>query len=231
MPTKSLYAIYGLGGFGRGVMPVARAMLQGGSNPEFGELVFVDDKPALDRVNGHRVLTYDQFLAALVEKRVNVAIASSSIREEITARCRADGVLPFSVIAGNAVVMDEVTLGDGAILPRNSATTPPTTGASANTGCVCIGRYTGRTSMFLASSAVTSAAGVTSCSPASIIKTLNHLECTPHGASGWSDSPGTFCERVGIPLGDCSARTYPIIENQQLSSANSVNSDGIRFES
>ena len=116
MPTKSLYAIYGVSGFGREVMPVARAMLLGRGDHESTELVFVDDKPELDRVNGHRVLTYEQFLAAPAEKRVNVAIAGSSIREKIAARCRADGVLPFSVIAVNAVVMDDVALGDGAIL-------------------------------------------------------------------------------------------------------------------
>ena len=116
MPTKSLYAIYGVSGFGREVMPVARAMLLGRGDHESTELVFVDDKPELDQVNGHRVLTYERFLAIPGEKRVNVAIADSSIREKIAAQCRADGVPPFSVIAVNAVVMDDVALGDGAIL-------------------------------------------------------------------------------------------------------------------
>jgi sugar O-acyltransferase (sialic acid O-acetyltransferase NeuD family) len=117
MVTKSLYAIYGISGFGREVMPVARAMLLRRGDHASSELVFVDDNPEMDWVNGHRVLTYQQFLAAPpAEKRVNVAIADSSIREKLAARCRADGVVPFSVIASNAVVMDDVELGDGAIV-------------------------------------------------------------------------------------------------------------------
>lgn len=111
-----LYAIYGVSGFGREVMPVARSMLQrqGG---EGCELVFVDDSPEETIVNGHRVMTWDDFLSASAEaKYVNVAIANSLAREKLTRRSQEAGVEPFAVIADNAQVLDANQIGDGVIL-------------------------------------------------------------------------------------------------------------------
>jgi len=117
MTLKAIYAIYGASGCGRSNMPMARSMLEQQCDSGTFELVFVDDNPSSECVNGHRVLTYSQFLAAEVnEKYVSLAIANSSVRLELSERCTSDGVLPFSIFSENSVIMDEVVIGDGCIL-------------------------------------------------------------------------------------------------------------------
>ena len=43
-----------------------------------------------------------------------IAIADSTIREKLASRCAADGVMPWTVQAANAVIMDDGLLGEGA---------------------------------------------------------------------------------------------------------------------
>ncbi len=114
--SQSLFGVYGSGGFGREVMPLARQQLQARGVPA-QRLVFIDDAPAAEIVNGHRVMTYGQFLAhEASERRASIAIASSSARERLAMRLAADGVLAWAVGASNVVVMDDVALGEGSIL-------------------------------------------------------------------------------------------------------------------
>ncbi len=111
-----LYAVYGASGCGRGIMPLAREQLsrQGVS---LDDLVFIDDGEIRRVVNGQRVLSYADFVAVpATERRVVLAIADSVVRERLAARCAADGVLPWAVAAANVVVMDDVRLGEGAVL-------------------------------------------------------------------------------------------------------------------
>ena len=111
-----LYAVYGASGCGRGVMPLARAQLRRQGMPR-ERLVFVDDAPASDAINGQRVLTYAQFLGEPASERsVVLAIANSTVREQLAVRCATDNVRSWSVTAQNVVVMDEVRIGAGAIL-------------------------------------------------------------------------------------------------------------------
>lgn len=108
-------AIYGASGCGRGVMPLARAQWAAGGLRH--ELVFVDDQPSAPWINGHRVLTYAEWLALPAEQRwVSIAIANSAIRERLANKCAADGVRFFEVRAANVVQLDDVELGEGAIL-------------------------------------------------------------------------------------------------------------------
>ncbi len=111
-----LFAIYGASGCGRGVMPLAREQLRHqGIPPE--RLVFIDDTIKTPMINNHRVLSYDNFLNIKASEHYTVlAIANSSIREQLAMRCSADGIKTWGVRAANVVVMDHVELGDGAIL-------------------------------------------------------------------------------------------------------------------
>lgn len=111
-----LYAVYGESGCGRGVMPLARQQLAR-AGIAASRLVFVDDQPGPPEVNGHRRLSYAQFLAEDASARFAVlAIASGGVRETLAERCRADGVQPWSVAASNVVKMDDIELGEGAVL-------------------------------------------------------------------------------------------------------------------
>lgn len=108
-------AIFGASGFGREVMPQARR--QWGASGESVQLVFVDDHPPATECNGHKVLTYDQWLALPASSRhVSVAIANSAVRQKLVERCVADGVRFFEVRAPSVVQLDHVQLGVGAIL-------------------------------------------------------------------------------------------------------------------
>ena len=113
---QPLFAVYGAGGHGREVMPLAREQLrQKGFSIE--SLVFIDDNPVAEVVNGHRVLTYPDFLRASATSRtVVLAIADGFIRARLAARCLADGIQPWTVKAGNVLVMGSLEMGEGGIL-------------------------------------------------------------------------------------------------------------------
>ncbi|MCL5043061.1 MAG: acetyltransferase [Gammaproteobacteria bacterium] len=111
---SKIYGVFGASGFGREVMPVLRAQFSQESQSAF---VFVDDNPIADEINGHRVLTFDQFVADQAEtKLVSVAIADSQVRKKLVQRC-SDAALAFVDIshAGN-VIMDDVEIEAGSIL-------------------------------------------------------------------------------------------------------------------
>lgn len=108
-------AVFGASGCGRGVMPLLRAQwLRRG---EAHELCFVDDAPAAPMVNGHPVLRYADWLARPGEAHlICIAIANSAVREKLALRCASDGVQFVEARADNVVQMDEVQIGEGAIL-------------------------------------------------------------------------------------------------------------------
>jgi sugar O-acyltransferase (sialic acid O-acetyltransferase NeuD family) len=111
---SKLFGIYGVGGCGRGIMPVAREQLR---KVPGSRLVFIDDGNGPQRVNGHDVVTFDGFMSEPAEERsVAVAIATSRIRQTVVDRCREAGASFFEVRAANAIQMDEVAIGEGALI-------------------------------------------------------------------------------------------------------------------
>lgn len=110
---NSLIGVFGASGFGREVMPLVRQQLAGSN----ARIVFVDDNPPAVDLNGHPVLTYQQFLQERAdEKFISIAIADSGIRKILTDRCVSDGVTVLDVTANNAVLMDAVDIGEGVII-------------------------------------------------------------------------------------------------------------------
>jgi sugar O-acyltransferase (sialic acid O-acetyltransferase NeuD family) len=111
-----LYGIFGVGGFGREVMPIARDMLDVSYGNKY-ELVFVVENLEKERlVNGHRVISDVEFLNNDAKKYFNIAIADYKIRERIANKMLAAGITSFSITALNSVRLDENTIGEGAIL-------------------------------------------------------------------------------------------------------------------
>lgn len=101
--------IFGAGGCGRGIMPLARLQY-----PD-ERLVFVEDAARPETVNGHDVLGLDEF-AQLPGGAIAIAVASPQARRDIVSRCAALGLGFFAVQAREVVVMDDVELGPGALI-------------------------------------------------------------------------------------------------------------------
>jgi sugar O-acyltransferase (sialic acid O-acetyltransferase NeuD family) len=108
-----LLGIYGAGGCGRGILPLARDQL---ATEDDCQLVFIDDGAAGTTINGHEVLSFDQFAAAETERRAALAVADSRLRERLAANCSAAGIGFFTVRAANIVEMDSVEIGEGALI-------------------------------------------------------------------------------------------------------------------
>jgi len=116
-----LYGIFGAGGFGREVMPLARHWMSSWhGKEENSELVFVVESDCYipqNNVNGHRVLSKEEFLTAPVsERRFNIAIGNSAVRQRIADSIPVDVATPFSIVAQNHISFDGNIVGDGAIL-------------------------------------------------------------------------------------------------------------------
>ena len=107
--TLKCIAVYGASGMGREVMPLVREQY----GDRCATIVFVDDGAA----NGSSILSFDEF-AKLPhsEKFVTIAIADSKIRERLSLRCAHAGIQPINIRAANAIIMNNVTLGEGVIL-------------------------------------------------------------------------------------------------------------------
>jgi len=108
-----LVGVYGVGGCGRGVMPLVRAQVTGNGV----RLVFIDDAPQADFVNGHAVVTWKAFLADPAgRKSAILAIARSMVREKLALRCVQAGIGLRQVRAETVVIMDDVSIAEGAVL-------------------------------------------------------------------------------------------------------------------
>jgi sugar O-acyltransferase (sialic acid O-acetyltransferase NeuD family) len=78
--------------------------------------VFVDDA-VVGPVSGIPVLRYIDWSASAFGRRlVSVAVADSSVRKALVARCELDGIGFFEVRAASVVLLDSVRIGVGAIL-------------------------------------------------------------------------------------------------------------------
>jgi sugar O-acyltransferase (sialic acid O-acetyltransferase NeuD family) len=116
MKLPPLFGVYGAAGCGRSVMPLVRQRLTS-KGVATDRLVFVDDNPKDLSINGHKVMLYEEFLATSADEyHIVLAIANSWVRKQLAIRCEEDGVNSLSVIATNVVMMDEIKLGEGAIL-------------------------------------------------------------------------------------------------------------------
>ncbi len=106
-----LIGVYGASGFGREVVPFVA------ENHPNADIVFIEDNLVADHINDREVWTFEQFTSRPAEHRgAIVAIADPRVRELLDGRCRQAKVELLTVAHPNSVKLDDVTLGDGAIL-------------------------------------------------------------------------------------------------------------------
>ncbi len=112
---SDVFAVYGASGCGRSLMPVAVQQLQRMGNDS--SVIFIDDSLHTDsKINNHVAMNYDAFQALEGDKHVLIAIANSSIRQKIADKLSADKVSLWSVASTSTLLMDEVTIANGAAL-------------------------------------------------------------------------------------------------------------------
>jgi sugar O-acyltransferase (sialic acid O-acetyltransferase NeuD family) len=110
---NAVYGVYGASGFGREVLPLARAQLAGRDNTIF----FIDDRLSDSVINGVRVLSFHQFNAILAdEKYVALAIADPLTRNSLWQKLEECGIRHWTIQATNVVTLDDCVVGEGAIL-------------------------------------------------------------------------------------------------------------------
>lgn len=110
------FAIYGASGCGRGVLPLAKLQIEA-QKLDTWDLVFLDDGVESGTINGHKVLNYSRWISEPAESRhVCIAIADGEIRSKLVDKCIIDQVQFFEVRAANVIELDDVTIGEGAIL-------------------------------------------------------------------------------------------------------------------
>lgn len=128
---KEIYGVFGAGGYGREVMPLARMQLQK-QEKAVESLFCVVDNPETDEVNGVGVISLTDFLQIDAERRyLTCAIADSKVRSSLKNRIQGSEILDWTVVAENCVVMDQVIIGLGSILsPFVTITSNITIGSS-----------------------------------------------------------------------------------------------------
>ncbi len=123
MNARRIFGIFGAGGFGREVMPLAAQGLKRrsaeGADTGF-ELVFVESDPERDLVNGYRVVREDEFATWRdAERYFNVAVGSSRARFEIAQRLMGHGCVPFQVHGHTSIIHESSSIGEGATICDN----------------------------------------------------------------------------------------------------------------
>lgn len=105
-------SVFGAGGCGRGILPLVRDQ-EGPS----ARCVFIDDAMAGSQVNRADVLSFADFSALeAADKAICIAVAQPDLRSQIAGRCRDSGLPFFTVQATNHIAMDDVTIGEGALI-------------------------------------------------------------------------------------------------------------------
>lgn len=114
---NSFIGVYGCSGFGREVMPVVADQADEasdlGSPPK---IYFIDDNPLAEIVNGYQVLSWEKFSGLVGDKKVVIAIASSSARRSLHSKILRSSVDMLSVRARNVVAYDQVQIGEGCVI-------------------------------------------------------------------------------------------------------------------
>lgn len=108
---SEILGLYGASGFGREVFPLLRQ-----TSPTSNK-VFVDDNKDRDSINGVPIFTFEEFLNLdYEEKKISVCIADTNIRMSIFEKLKANAIGNLSIVASNSWILDEVSIGEGAVI-------------------------------------------------------------------------------------------------------------------
>lgn len=113
----AVYGIIGAGGYGREVIPLARASLKSDLSSDAPKLFFVVEGAVEHAtINNYPVITLDEFLGLPGDRFFSIAIGASAARERIGLICEEAGAKSFSIVAENSVILECNQIGEGAVL-------------------------------------------------------------------------------------------------------------------
>jgi sugar O-acyltransferase (sialic acid O-acetyltransferase NeuD family) len=127
---RSIFGLFGAGGFGREVMPlvfesISDSRLTQSQQPT--RLFFVERDLNAATSNGHPIISSEEFFdLPCSDRRFNIAIADSIVRERLVSDCLGRGAMPFSIQSRHALIYDHNEIGEGAILCAYSVVTSNT---------------------------------------------------------------------------------------------------------
>lgn len=104
---KSIFGMFGSGGFAREVMPMIHGL---------DDIYFVESNPINQIVNNYRVISEQTYDSLEGIKLFNVAIADSKIRKRIADQCIEKGMFSLDVYHKSLVKYDDVIIQEGAII-------------------------------------------------------------------------------------------------------------------
>jgi len=105
----TVLAVFGTGGFGREIMPIAERR-------HGADVLFVEDDLRHNTCNGYRVLSTSDFLQLHAEKVFAVAVADPQARKRVVEHLSSGGARPFSVVSELANFYPPNSIGEGAII-------------------------------------------------------------------------------------------------------------------
>ena len=117
---RKVFGLIGVGGHAREVMSMAKGSLRAQG---FTDVYFVQTKPEHFVVNGYPVISEEEFISLNGEKRFNIGIGDSKIREAIAKRMHQHKIEPLSLFAESATIYDENEIGQGAIFSTQTTVT------------------------------------------------------------------------------------------------------------
>lgn len=121
---KTYYGLISAGGHGWEVMPMLRSMIRSEIANGNVELVFVvENLKEESLVSNHRPISLETFFALDGNKRFNVAIGDSRVRQRIADLCLAQGIKSFPVLARSAILLDDNKIGEGAMISEQTIIT------------------------------------------------------------------------------------------------------------
>lgn len=128
--SRIIFGLYGAGGFGREVMPLAKESLshkhQLESESGLG-MYFVETHPGKSHANGYPVISEHDFLSmSCDDKFFNITMGDSKLRERFAEKCISGGAKPVSLRSAHSVIYEHNDIGEGDILCANTIITSNT---------------------------------------------------------------------------------------------------------
>jgi sugar O-acyltransferase (sialic acid O-acetyltransferase NeuD family) len=112
---KTIIGIYGASGFGKEVLPLVREKFR--NNIDNNEIVYIDDTIHQNELLNHKIIPFNKYLSLEADnKYVVIAIGESKVREKLTNICIENDLKLVNIRASNAVIMDNVKIGEGHII-------------------------------------------------------------------------------------------------------------------